>query len=396
MVASSLLWVPAMTRRTPSPLQPDGKIVIGGFAVNGPKQLLLARFHPNGSIDASFGQGGVVRTTISAGDAEINALALAPNGSIVVAGAVPVSTVNNTEAHFVVARYHANGTLDLSFDGDGIVTLPAGRGPDVGARAVALQPNGRIVVGGAIGNANVSSQFTLLRFNANGALDGSFGMGGIKTVPFSSGVDYDSAQSLALDASGRIVVAGSADEVFGVARLEGDPVAPAVVGAVSRKAHGSAGTFDISLPLTGNPGVECRSGGAGGNFQIVVNFAEAVTFASASITAGTGSVSSSSGGGTNTIAVNLTGVPSGQTFNLRLTSVSNGVSTGDVNVPMAVLLGDTNGNRTVNATDIGQTKSQSGQPVSAANFRSDVNANGSINATDIGQVKAQSGTQLPP
>ena len=70
-------------------MQPDGKIVIGGFAVNGPKQLLLARFHPNGSIDASFGQGGVVRTTISAGDAEINALALAPNGSIVVAGQCP-------------------------------------------------------------------------------------------------------------------------------------------------------------------------------------------------------------------------------------------------------------------------------------------------------------------
>ena len=213
------------------------------------------------------------------------------------AGAVPVSTVNNTEAHFVVARYHANGTLDLSFDGDGIVNLPAGRGSDVGARAVALQPNGRIVVGGAIGNANVSSQFTLVRFNANGALDGSFGMGGIKTVPFSLGVDYDSAQSLALDASGRIVVAGSADEVFGVARLEGDPVAPAVVGAVSRKAHGSAGAFDIALPLTGNPGVECRSGGAGGDYQIVVNFADAISFASASITSGTGSVSSSSGGG---------------------------------------------------------------------------------------------------
>jgi hypothetical protein len=63
---------------------------------------------------------------------------------------------------------------------------------------------------------------------------------------------------------------------------------------------------------------------------------------------------------------------------------------------MGVLLGDTNGNGFVNATDIGQTKAQSGQPVTSGNFRTDVNFNGAINATDIGQVKAQSGTQLPP
>ena len=63
---------------------------------------------------------------------------------------------------------------------------------------------------------------------------------------------------------------------------------------------------------------------------------------------------------------------------------------------MGVLLGDTSGNGTVNATDVSQTKLQSGQPVTSANFREDVNANGSINATDVSSVKLKSGTSLPP
>ena len=64
---------------------------------------------------------------------------------------------------------------------------------------------------------------------------------------------------------------------------------------------------------------------------------------------------------------------------------------------MAILIGDTNGNGTVNATDIGQTKAQSGQAVTGSNFRLDVTVSGgSINASDIGLVKSRSGTQLPP
>ena len=168
-----------------------------------------------------------------------------------------------------------------------------------------------------------------------------------------------------------------------------------VLSAVSRKAHGAAGTFDIDLPLKSNPGVECRSGGATNDYQVVLTFASAVTFNSASVSAGTGSVGSSSGNGTATITVNLTGVTNAQTVTIHLASVSNGSSTTDVDVQMAVLQGDVNGNRTVNATDIGQTKAVSGQAVAAGTFRADANANGSINATDIGLVKSRSGTSLP-
>ena len=172
------------------------------------------------------------------------------------------------------------------------------------------------------------------------------------------------------------------------------PPTPTLV--VSRKTHGGAGTFDINLPLTGNAGIECRSGGAGNNYQVVFTFPSSVTFSSAAVTAGAGSVGSSSGSGTTMVTVNLTGVTNAQRIMVTLHGVSDGINTGDLSVQMGVLVGDTTGSGTVNSTDISQTKLQSGQPVTNANFREDVNANGSINATDVSSVKLQSGTSLPP
>lgn len=171
-------------------------------------------------------------------------------------------------------------------------------------------------------------------------------------------------------------------------------VPPAPTQVVSRKLH-SGMPFDVVLPLTGNPGVECRSGGGSNAHQVVFTFAAPVTFSGASVTSGTGSVLTSSGTGTNTITVDLTGVSNAQTVSVTLANVSNGSASGNVVVPLGVLLGDTNGNRVVTASDIGQVKSQSGQSATAANFRNDVNTSGSINASDIGQVKTQSGTSLP-
>ncbi|MGH8100856.1 MAG: dockerin type I domain-containing protein, partial [Chthoniobacterales bacterium] len=94
------------------------------------------------------------------------------------------------------------------------------------------------------------------------------------------------------------------------------------------------------------------------------------------------------------VTVNLSNVANAQTLTLKIFSVSDGANTGDVSSPMSVLLGDTNANGVVNAADISQTKSQSGQSLGASNFREDVNANGSINAVDISIVKVHSGTGL--
>ena len=153
--------------------------------------------------------------------------------------------------------------------------------------------------------------------------------------------------------------------------------------------------FDVSVPLIGAGGVECRTGGPSNNHQLITTFPTPVTVSSASITSGTGSVSSFTVSGAQ-VTANLTGVTDAQTIVLTLAGVNNGAIITDVYVSLGILLGDTNGNGLVNATDIGQTKSQSGQPVSAVNFRTDVNANAAINATDIGLVKSRSGRSLPP
>src|SRR5438552_1014602 len=173
------------------------------------------------------------------------------------------------------------------------------------------------------------------------------------------------------------------------------PSAPVAQSAFSRKTHGGAGTFDVPLPLTGSVGVECRSGGATNDYQMIINFETTVTVERASVTSGTGSVSSFSVNGSQ-VTVNLTGVTNVQRITVTLHNVNNGTSTGDVPVSMGVLVGDVNGNAAVNASDVSLTKAQVGQPVSGSNFREDVNANGAISATDVAQVKANVGTALPP
>ena len=166
--------------------------------------------------------------------------------------------------------------------------------------------------------------------------------------------------------------------------------------AVSRKTQGP-GTYDINLPLTGAPGIECRSGGANNDYQVVVTFPTFITFSGASVTSGTGSVSSASRSINGTqVTVNLTGVSNAQRIVVTLSGVSNGVDTGNVAIQMAILVGDTNGNGSVNSSDVSQTKLQSGQAVTVSNFREDVTANGTINASDVSSVKLKSGTALPP
>jgi hypothetical protein len=96
------------------------------------------------------------------------------------------------------------------------------------------------------------------------------------------------------------------------------------------------------------------------------------------------------------VTVNLTGVTSAQRIILTLINVNDGTNSGDVPIPMGVLVGDVNGNAVVNSSDVSLTKSRVGQPVSSSNFREDVNANGLINSVDVAQVKANVGTALPP
>jgi hypothetical protein len=167
--------------------------------------------------------------------------------------------------------------------------------------------------------------------------------------------------------------------------------------AVSRKTHGAAGTFDVELPLTGSVGIECRSGGAGGNHTFVFTFTNNVVSGNAAVTSGVGTVSGPPTFSGNTMTVNLTGVSDVQQITVTLSNVTDcfGSVLPDTAVTAAMLIGDTTANRTVNASDVAQVKGQAGVPVTTSNFREDVTVNGSINASDVGLVKANVGHSLP-
>jgi hypothetical protein len=171
-----------------------------------------------------------------------------------------------------------------------------------------------------------------------------------------------------------------------------------LVSVVSRKTHGAAGVFDINMPLTGTSGVECRTGGAGGNHTLVFTFKTNLVSGEVSVTGGSGIVSGAPTMSANTMTVNLSGVTNAQKTTVTLHNMKDvaNQTLPDTAVTVGFLLGDTNNSGGVTASDIGQTKANSGQNVTAANFRSDVNVSGTITATDIGQVKAQAGTVLPP
>jgi hypothetical protein len=173
-----------------------------------------------------------------------------------------------------------------------------------------------------------------------------------------------------------------------------------LVSVVSRKVHGSAGTFDINLPSTGPRGVECRSPGQTGtpgvDYKMIFTFSAPVASCG---TASTGTVTP--GPNSNQCTVNLTGVPNAQYLTVTLTGVNVPTAcptafVGNVSGTMGVLLGDVNANGLVNATDTSQVQAQSGQQVTLSNFRKDVNANGLINSTDTSAVQAKSGTGLSP
>jgi sugar lactone lactonase YvrE len=173
-----------------------------------------------------------------------------------------------------------------------------------------------------------------------------------------------------------------------------------ITSAVSRKQHGHepASTFAVGLPLAGysSAGIESRSGGTEGSHQVVVAFAAPVKVSDVRIGSGMGSVSSFtiSGDGTR-CTVNLAGVTNRQRMKVILGGVTDGTYVNDFGIDVSFLAGDTNGDGTVNASDIAQTKSSAGLPASASTFRADVIPNGAINATDIGVVKSLSGATLP-
>jgi len=156
--------------------------------------------------------------------------------------------------------------------------------------------------------------------------------------------------------------------------------------------------FEINLPLSGSPGIECRSGDPSPNLHnIFFYFSNSVTFtANATVSCGTITFRGSNG---NPISVEFDGTNCNQQYvTVTLTGIQDGYgqTLPSATVVVGLLLGDTTGNGAVNASDVAQVKSQSGQQITGSNFREDVNVNTVINSSDIVLVKSKAGTSLPP
>ena len=182
-------------------LQTDGKIVVAGYCFTGTNiDFCALRYNTDGTLDPSFGSGGTVITAVGTGDDEATGVAMQPDGKLVLSG----YCTGATNFDFCVLRYNANGTPDASFGSGGKVITPIGVNDDR-ASALALQPDGKLVLAGYCSNGT-NNDFCALRYNANGTLDAGFGTGGKVTTPV--GATGDQALALALQPDGRIVLAG--------------------------------------------------------------------------------------------------------------------------------------------------------------------------------------------
>ncbi len=195
-------------------IQPNGGIVTAGSRQIGTaSDFALTLHHPDGTLDTSFGQGGIAITDF--GGAEDKALdaALTPDGGIVAVG--EADPKGFLKSDFGIARYNADGTLDTSFGTGGIVTTDIRGDADL-AEAVAVQPDGEIVVAGLAATvAGSITDFALVRYNPDGTLDQSFGSHGIVTTDISGD---DAAVALGIQADGKITLVGTAGEHIALAR----------------------------------------------------------------------------------------------------------------------------------------------------------------------------------
>ncbi len=180
-------------------LQPDGKIIAAGHSTDsGPNRFVVARYNADGSLDASFGSGGIVLTPEGQ---VITSVALQGDGKIVATG--------TGSGAFTVVRYATNGSLDATFGGTGIVTVRTG--PNGGeANGVAVQADGDIVAGGYTNPNQGYADFAVARFRPNGNVDGSFGTQGIAITDVGGSTSTDSIRAVAIQADGKIVAAGDA------------------------------------------------------------------------------------------------------------------------------------------------------------------------------------------
>jgi uncharacterized delta-60 repeat protein len=217
-------------------LQADGRIILAGAVDcgSGSPAVTLVRYNTDGSLDPTFGTGGVVFGPSPAG---ASAVAVQPDGRIVTAG-------GGEAGGFLATRFNADGTLDSGFGSEGTVVVPVGEvGFDSQANAILVQPDGKIVVAG--GTLLSRYDFAIARLETDGSLDRTFGHAGsgITTTDFHG--DRDSIRALVLQPDGLIVAAGFA--VAGKPRLEHFALARYKPGGALDRSFGEQGLATVEI-----------------------------------------------------------------------------------------------------------------------------------------------------
>jgi len=247
-------------------LQSDGKIVVAGqCGIVGARDFCLVRYNPNGTVNANFGDNGQVITAVGTGDDALEGMAIQSDGKIVVVGTCRSGSYDA----FCVVRYNINGTLDDSFSGNGTAITSVLTEADDVVQAVAIQSDGKIVVAGYCGDTSVRVDFCAVRYLSTGSLDDSFDFDG--RVSASIGNFLDVASAIALQADGKMILAGattlsSGDPLFSALRhnpfgsldtsFSGDGILSFSVGIGSDTAQSVAIQADGKIVLAGS----CENG----------------------------------------------------------------------------------------------------------------------------------------
>jgi len=240
-------------------------IIAGGYAAD---NFALVRCKPDGTSDPSFGSGGVVSTDFDGHRARIYSLALDTSGNIMAGGYT--TTNDDKERLFAVARYSPAGALDTSFGLNGKVSMDLGTN-SYGITSITLDEMGRILIGGSLRGNTGRYRFAVARCTADGAMDGTFGTGGIVSTDLGGDGDSDYITSLAIDEDGRIIAGGyTNNNDFAVTRYTADGKPDMTFGPGGFVSTDFGGTYDHMTSMALVQSGDIIAGGfSTGNFALV-------------------------------------------------------------------------------------------------------------------------------
>lgn len=202
-------------------IQPDGRIIVVGNCKYGDDQdIVLIRYNADGTLDNSFDLDGIVVTPLEQNQFAQSVIVLSDQ-KILVGGYQTVGT----KSDLLLLRYHRDGNPDLSFDLDGFMVVNLGSSKDY-IYSLATQPDGKIIVAGSTSNgAGAKNDFLLMRYNYDGSVDTTFGIDGESATDFGYSKDY--GQAMIFQPDGKILVAGyssafESDDDLAIARFDFD------------------------------------------------------------------------------------------------------------------------------------------------------------------------------